>query len=174
MTDGDQADSVVCETGASSSSSQSWSLRQTLSAKKWKEARHDILDSMLAAENTGASVCDVCGSREAVVKCRDCLPRSLLCTACDISLHQQHVLHNRCALIYGFHKPLPPTSIIVADDSSSYKVCEQACLLPMRTPKEVCSCNPQVLKVGVGRSVILITINGNVFKNLNSIKGQDS
>ena len=85
-----------------------------------------LLDNMLAAEHPGEKMCDVAGcSEEAVVQCRDCLPRSLLCATCDIIRHREAVLHNRSSRFSGFHQPLPPTSIVVADPSGGYQVSKQ-------------------------------------------------
>lgn len=52
-----------------------------------------MVNNMLSSEKPKEGVCHHCGHKAAVVMCRDCLPRSLYCTACDLSTHEALVLH---------------------------------------------------------------------------------
>ncbi|KAK5865329.1 hypothetical protein PBY51_016503 [Eleginops maclovinus] len=48
-----------------------------------------------------------------------------LCPACDPIVHGKHVFHDREAMIDGFFRPIPPTSLVVVDESGQYGLCEQ-------------------------------------------------
>ena len=60
-----------------------------------------------------------------MIRCHDCLPKHLFCNDCDLSVHQNYVLHNRDSVVEGFYKALPPTCYIVQDGSVAHQLCEQ-------------------------------------------------
>ena len=104
---------------------RTWDMRQTHSEEKWENARPNLLESMLSAEWTLDQSCDHCHTKRAVIRCRDCLPKHLFCSDCDLSVHQNYVLHNRDSVVEGFYKALPPTCYIVQDGSVAHQLCEQ-------------------------------------------------
>ncbi|XP_048066670.1 uncharacterized protein LOC125280281 isoform X3 [Megalobrama amblycephala] len=142
-----------------STASHDWALRQTLSEERWQEARPKLLDSLLASDCVRRGPCDHCNMKEAVIRCKDCLPKPRYCGQCDVSMHQNMFFHNRETLIDGFYKPVPP-STAVQDLSGQNIIYEQVCLLPITQPDKICDCDPQNLSVVAGRSVVLICING--------------
>ncbi|XP_073730076.1 uncharacterized protein [Misgurnus anguillicaudatus] len=142
-----------------SAASHDWALRQTLSEERWKEARPKLLDSLLASDYVHHGLCDHCSLKEAVIRCKDCLPKPCYCAQCDVSTPQNLVFHNRESVIDGFYKPLPP-STAVQDLSGKKVIYEQVCLLPVIQPDKICDCGLQNLSVVAGRSVVLICING--------------
>ena len=71
-----------------------------------------MVNYMLSSEKTNEGVCLHCKQEKAVVMCRDCMPRTLYCTACDLCVHESMVLHNRTAMVEGFRRPLPPNTYI--------------------------------------------------------------
>ncbi|KAA0712092.1 hypothetical protein E1301_Tti012827 [Triplophysa tibetana] len=62
--------------------------------------------------------------KEAVIRCKDCLPKPRYCGKCDVSTHQHLVFHNRETLIDGFYIPIPP-STAVQDFSGQNIIYEQ-------------------------------------------------
>ncbi|KAA0721783.1 Complement C3 [Triplophysa tibetana] len=142
-----------------STASNDWALRQSLSEERWQEARPKLLDSLLSSDCVHLGPCDHCSLKEAVIRCKDCLPKPRYCGKCDVSTHQHLVFHNRETLIDRFYKPVPP-STAVQDLSGQNVIYEQVCLLPITRPEKVCDCDPQNLSVVAGRSVALICING--------------
>ncbi|KAK0131236.1 hypothetical protein N1851_034058 [Merluccius polli] len=141
-------------------STRTWDMRQTQSEEKWENARPHLLESMLSAEWTLDQSCDHCHTKRAVIRCRDCLPKHLFCSDCDLAVHQNYVLHNRDSVVEGFYKALPPTCSIVQDGSGAHQICEQACLLPIASPLNLCNCDTKDIAVNAGRAIILVTING--------------
>ncbi|TKS88108.1 hypothetical protein D9C73_022232 [Collichthys lucidus] len=75
-----------------------WRNRQTSSLENWTVMRPFMVNNMLSSEKPKEGVCHHCGNKAAVVMCKDCLPRSLYCTACDLSTHEALVLHNRASM----------------------------------------------------------------------------
>ncbi|XP_030275685.1 uncharacterized protein LOC115583222 [Sparus aurata] len=64
-------------------------------------------------------------------------------------------------MIDGFLKPIPPTSLVVVDESGQYQLGEQVCLLPIPPPRQICSCGPnQDFIIIPGKQTVLVTING--------------
>ncbi|XP_066507850.1 uncharacterized protein [Hoplias malabaricus] len=142
-----------------STASHNWALRQTLSEDRWREARPKLLDSLLASGHVHHGYCDHCKSKEAVIRCKECLPKSSFCGNCDISTHKYLVFHNRETFVDGFYKTLPP-STAVQDISGQNVLFEQACLMPITQPDRICDCDTHNLSIDTGRPVVLICING--------------
>lgn len=102
---------------------RTWEMRQEMAAEKWESARPELLDLMLSANKTPQcfETCQQCNMQQAVIRCRDCLPKELFCSNCDVSIHQNFVLHNRDSVLEGFFKPIPPTCFV----STTNVICEQ-------------------------------------------------
>ncbi|KAG8004387.1 hypothetical protein GBF38_022174, partial [Nibea albiflora] len=84
-----------------------------------------------------------------------------LCPACDSKVHKKHVFHDREAMIYGFFQPIPPTSSVMIDQSGQHQLAEQACVLPIPLPLQVCTCGTdQDFTIVPGKQTVLVTING--------------
>ncbi|KAG7499900.1 hypothetical protein JOB18_002397 [Solea senegalensis] len=120
-----------------------WRNRQTSSLENWTVLRPFMVNNMLSSEKPKEGVCHHCGHKAAVVMCRDCLPRSLYCTACDLSTHEALVLHNRASIVEGFFRHLPPSTFVQQHEKDS--------MLPIVPP--CCDCS-------TGQTVILIGMNG--------------
>lgn len=116
-----------CDQPEEVSSAITWQKRQSLSHERWQIARESMVRNLLAAENVQECVCQHCLSTEAIVRCRDCLPRQYLCTMCDGDVHQHLPLHNRESMVHGFFKPLCPTTG-VKRHSETYEFSEQGML----------------------------------------------
>ncbi|KAK0138712.1 hypothetical protein N1851_024746 [Merluccius polli] len=137
----------------------SWSQRQKEVQQCWQQARPQNLDNLLSAENIVQMTCNHCHMREAVIRCGECMPSEWFCAECDHLVHKHHTLHSRQTTIYGFYKYIPPTECVKLHDGK-YIICEQDCLLPTAFPQMICSCDTVDVAVSVGRSIILVCING--------------
>lgn len=104
-----------------------WTKRQVMSEKKCRAALPEILNCMLAAETVTQHCCQQCKAVDAVVRCLECVPSGcqFFCSTCDSEIHSKHVFHDREAMIDGFFKPIPPTSLVVIDESGQYQLREQ-------------------------------------------------
>ncbi|XP_062414077.1 uncharacterized protein LOC134122785 isoform X1 [Pungitius pungitius] len=117
-----------------------------------------MVNQMLSSQRPKQGLCQHCGQKLAVVTCRDCLPRPLYCTACDIAIHESMVLHNRTSMIEGFFRPLSPSTYIKEDEGGKFSYHEKECYLPIRLPH--CDCSYGQTSVSPGKQVILIGMNG--------------
>ncbi|XP_067234829.1 uncharacterized protein [Chanodichthys erythropterus] len=80
---------------------------------------------MLTSGRTPQQACQQCHVEEAVIRCRDCLPKELYCSNCDVSVHHQYVLHNRESFVGGFYKAMSPKCIVTKDSTGEHVVSEQ-------------------------------------------------
>ncbi|XP_034057129.1 uncharacterized protein LOC117536392 isoform X3 [Gymnodraco acuticeps] len=140
-----------------------WTQRQLKREQKFRAAMPELLNLKLAAEIVTKRPCLQCKTADAVVRCLDCVPPGtpFLCPACDPIIHGKNVFHDREAMIDGFYRPIPPTSLVVVDESGQYGLCEQVCLLPIPPPSQICFCGPsQDFTIIPGKQTVLVTING--------------
>ncbi|KAF3851329.1 hypothetical protein F7725_013101, partial [Dissostichus mawsoni] len=140
-----------------------WTQRQLKREQKFRAAMPELLNLKLAAEIVTKRSCLQCKTADAVVRCLDCVPPGIpfLCPACDRIIHGKNVFHDREAMIDGFYRPIPPTSLVVVDESGQYGLCEQVCLLPIPPPSQICFCGPsQDFTIIPGKQTVLVTING--------------
>ncbi|CAM4587224.1 unnamed protein product [Leuciscus chuanchicus] len=135
-----------------------WRNRQTSSLENWTVMRPFMVNNMLSSEKLKEGVCHHCGHKAAVVMCRDCLPRSLYCTACDLSTHEALVLHNRASMVEGFFRHLPPSTFVQQHEGGKFSYHEKDCMLPIVTP--CCDCSTGKTSFSKGKPVILIGMNG--------------
>ncbi|XDV14312.1 hypothetical protein PO909_014584 [Leuciscus waleckii] len=135
-----------------------WRNRQTSSLENWTVMRPFMVNNMLSSEKPKEGVCHHCGHKAAVVMCRDCLPRSLYCTACDLSTHEALVLHNRASMVEGFFRHLPPSTFVQQHEGGKFSYHEKDCMLPIVTP--CCDCSTGKTSFSKGKPVILIGMNG--------------
>lgn len=107
-----------------------WAQRQLNAQKRFRAAMPELLNCRMAAETVEEHCCQHCKTADAVVRCLDCVPSGtqFLCPGCDLKVHKNHVLHDREAMIYGFFKPIPPTSSVVMDQSGKFELAEQGML----------------------------------------------
>ncbi|XP_067220129.1 uncharacterized protein [Chanodichthys erythropterus] len=115
---------------------------------------------MLTSGRTPQQACQQCHVEEAVIRCRDCLPKELYCSNCDVSVHHQYVLHNRESFVGGFYKAMSPKCIVTKDSTGEHVVSEHDCLLPIALPNKICCCGAEDVSVNAGRAIIFINING--------------
>ena len=106
---------------------RTWETRQTLSDERWENSRPLLLEQMLLAEKIPSAYrkCDHCKEKQAAIRCRDCLPKHLFCSECDLHFHKNCALHNRDCMLQGFYKPIPPTCYVKVDEAGAVAVCEQ-------------------------------------------------
>ncbi|KAK7128351.1 hypothetical protein R3I94_016806 [Phoxinus phoxinus] len=135
-----------------------WRNRQTSSLENWTVMRPFMVNNMLSSEKPKEGVCHHCGHKAAVVMCRDCLPRSLYCTACDLSTHEALVLHNRASMVEGFFRHLPPSTFVQQQEGGKFSYHEKDCMLPIVPP--CCDCSTGQTSFSKGKPVILIGMNG--------------
>ncbi|XP_073318484.1 uncharacterized protein [Pagrus major] len=141
----------------------SWARRQSAAQKNFRAAMPQLLNYKLAAETVEKHCCYLCKAADAVVRCLDCVPSGtqFLCPDCDSKVHKKMVFHDREAMMYGFFKPIPPTSSVVMDQSGQHQLVEQVCILPIPPPLQVCSCGTdQDFTIVPGKQTVLVTING--------------
>ena len=112
---------------ATATVSRTWEMRQTLSDERWENARPQLLELMLSAEKipVAYSKCHHCQKKQSAIRCRDCLPKQLFCSECDVAIHKNGVLHNRDSMLQGFYKAIPPTCYISVNDDGAVALCEQ-------------------------------------------------
>ncbi|KAL1261585.1 hypothetical protein QQF64_006850, partial [Cirrhinus molitorella] len=135
-----------------------WRNRQTTSLENWTVMRPFMVNNMLSSEKPKEGVCHHCGHKAAVVMCRDCLPRSLYCTTCDLSTHETLVLHNRASMVEGFFRHLPPSTFVKQHEGGKFSYHEKDCMLPIIPP--CCDCSTGQTSFSKGKPVILIGMNG--------------
>ena len=102
-----------------------WRNRQTSSLENWTVMRPFMVNNMFSSEKPKEGVCHHCGHKAVVVKCRDCLPRSLYCTACDLSTHEALVLHNRASMVEGFFRHLLPSTFLQQHEGGKFSYHEK-------------------------------------------------
>lgn len=102
-----------------------WKERQSSTLEKWTTLKPFMLNQMLSSERPKQGLCQHCGQTLAVVTYRDCLPRPLYCTACDITIHESMALHNRTSMIEGFFRPLSPSTYIKEDEGGKFSYHEK-------------------------------------------------
>lgn len=107
-----------------------WTRRQLISDEKFRTAMPDLLNFTLAAEIVTQHCCQQCSTADAVVRCLDCVSSGSMffCSACDTVIHRKNVFHNREVMIEGFYKAIPPTSMVLVDDSGQYQLSQQGVL----------------------------------------------
>lgn len=108
---------------------KTWTVRQTLSDEKWRKARPQLLEGMLEAGNLSKGLCQYCEIEPAVVSCADCLPKKRFCAKCDISVHHQYCLHNRCSILGSSCHPLPPNKMFTENADRHLSLCDQGIYL---------------------------------------------
>lgn len=101
-----------------------WGQRKKEVQQCWQEARPQNLANLLSAERIPTMTCSHCHVREAIIRCRECLPSEWFCECCDTLIHKHHILHSRQTTISGFFKYIPPTEFVKLHDSN-YIICEQ-------------------------------------------------
>lgn len=117
-----------------------------------------MVNNMLSSEKPKEGDCHHCGQKAAVVMCRDCLPRSLFCTDCDLSTHEDLVLHNRASMVEGFFRHLAPSTFVQQHEGGKFSYHEKDCMLPIVPP--CCDCGTGQTSFSKGKAVILIGMNG--------------
>ncbi|XP_024118769.1 uncharacterized protein LOC112140086, partial [Oryzias melastigma] len=134
-----------------------WATRKASSTEKWTVLRPFMVNQLLMSEKPKREHCHHCGSQAAAIMCHDCLPRALYCPSCDLAVHDSLVLHNRSAMVEGFHRPLPPTTF-VKEEGGNFTYHDKVCFLPVILPR--CDCSTGQTEVSAGKQVILIGMNG--------------
>ncbi|XP_028417750.1 uncharacterized protein LOC114542274 [Dendronephthya gigantea] len=120
-----------------SSSQSEWTKRMLSVEENWESSRSAIFDALLKSHAVPSpdNICFLCNEGCAVVRCHECGPRVLLCSACDEKVHETNPLHDRDVWVNGFFQEIPPTTIVSEDGSLGFvKRCApfalcKACLL---------------------------------------------
>ncbi|KAA0719504.1 hypothetical protein E1301_Tti016011 [Triplophysa tibetana] len=133
-----------------------WGTRTAASSERWREARPSLINNRLATEHIEGQLCLECKEKVAVVKCKDCLPKQYTCIKCDCAIHCTQVFHNRSTMISGFHKAVPPTTVVKQDSDGQYFHHHEDRILPMALPNSICSCGEEKYSVGKARSITVI------------------
>ncbi|KAK2903403.1 hypothetical protein Q8A67_008116 [Cirrhinus molitorella] len=107
------------EASEGTSSSSSWSMRQSAAQDEWQKARPYHLDCLLFSRVVKEKKCSQCSS-PAILRCRDCMPEEWLCMECDLICHKKLALHNRESCIDGFYRPIPPTMCCTKEKRQIY------------------------------------------------------
>ncbi|CAL8312881.1 unnamed protein product [Arctogadus glacialis] len=134
-------------------------MRQREVEQCWQQARPHNVDNLLSAQTLYQVTCNHCQTRDAVIRCGECMPLEWFCAECDQLAHKRHTLHSRQTTMAGFLQYIPPTESVKLVDGR-YSVSEQDCFLPTAFPKSICSCETNDVAISVGRSVTLVCING--------------
>ncbi|XP_016382121.1 uncharacterized protein LOC107719253 [Sinocyclocheilus rhinocerous] len=145
------------------SASLHWGTRTAASSERWREARPSLIINRLITEHCKVQLCSECKAKVAVVKCKDCLPHQYTCIDCDSAIHSKQVFHNRSSMISGFHKAVPPTTVVKQDSDGQYFHHHEDRLLPMALPNSICSCGEKY-SVGIGKSITVINMKASKFQ----------
>ncbi|KAI7811791.1 hypothetical protein IRJ41_018890, partial [Triplophysa rosa] len=146
--------------GTPHSASMHWGTRTAASPERWGEARPSLINNRLATEQIEGQLCLECKAKVAVVKCKDCLPKQYTCINCDCAIHRTQVFHNRSTMMSGFHKAVPPTTVVKQDSDGQYFHHHEDQILPMALPNSICSCGEEKYSVGKARSITVINMKG--------------
>nr|XP_021326880.1 uncharacterized protein LOC101883046 [Danio rerio]XP_021332302.1 uncharacterized protein LOC101883046 [Danio rerio] len=76
-----------------------WGQRKKEVQQCWQEARPQNLANLLSAERIPTMTCSHCHVREAIIRCRECLPSEWFCECCDTLIHKHHILHSSPGVI---------------------------------------------------------------------------
>ena len=102
----------------------SWSRRQREVEQCWQQARPHNVDNLLSAQTLYQVTCNHCQTRDAVIRCGECMPLEWFCAECDQLAHKRHTLHSRQTTMAGFLQYIPPTESVKRVDCR-YIVSEQ-------------------------------------------------
>ncbi|KAL2099519.1 hypothetical protein ACEWY4_003913 [Coilia grayii] len=158
---------IDTDTPAPASASQSWKQRKEVAEDHWRRAREAMTAYLLSAQKTPMSMCQICHTHEAVIRCTDCLSQ-VVCGECDKVVHNSHPLQNRESFFDGFFKPICPTIGVKRMEDGSYSHDHQDRLLPMMVP-DICACQAGYA-VQPGKPIILIGMNGKYHLSLPSLQ----
>lgn len=89
-----------------------WQTRQTRLETNWEGFRANLAYYAICQEAlTFPQHCSKCSVEldQCVVRCLDCGPGVLLCSECDMQVHDQNPIHDREAWNGNFFSPLLPT-----------------------------------------------------------------
>ncbi|KAL1021817.1 hypothetical protein UPYG_G00018460 [Umbra pygmaea] len=157
--DTEEEDPTAAQSVDAESLTSGWLARQAHVTEKWKEARPEIKNTLLASKFPVRRLCQNC-NRNAVIRCRECLPKQFLCSDCDMAVHKHFVLHNRDSVVDQIFNPICPSVRFVETAAGHYAIKKQDCLLPLDLPQTICSCSHSNIKMIPGKKVILINMNG--------------
>jgi translation initiation factor 2B subunit (eIF-2B alpha/beta/delta family) len=93
-----------------SSKKKVWKERMENFENVWKEERQNVLNDLISNQNISGK-CLVCSQQKAVISCMECV-RHNLCSLCDIEMHDDQPLHDRCYYGDGYKRPLGPLECI--------------------------------------------------------------
>jgi hypothetical protein len=105
-----------------SNSLSAWTKRMMSVDASWESSRSSIFDALLRSHAVPSpdATCFSCHEGHAVIRCHQCGPRVLLCSACDEKIHETNTLHDRDVWMNGFFQAVPPTTIVLEDGSLGF------------------------------------------------------
>jgi len=75
----------------------------------WSEDWETFLSSLKSTHQI-CGLCMLCGTKDSVLKCRECLLK--MCQSCDIEMHEKFPIHNRQTFLKGFEENLAPNEVV--------------------------------------------------------------
>lgn len=91
-----------------------WESRMENLNENWEASRSSIFEAILLSQNPIVELCDICNKAPCLLRCDECIGRRM-CPKCDANIHEEHLFHDREALIDGFFRHIPPTFIMNED-----------------------------------------------------------
>ena len=91
-----------------------WESRMETLNENWEASRSAIFEAILHSQNPSVELCDICHKAPCLLRCDECSGRRM-CPKCDASIHEEHLFHDREALIDGSFRYIPPTFTLNED-----------------------------------------------------------
>ena len=92
----------------------SWESRMAILNENWEASRSAIFEAILFSQNPGVELCDICHKSQCLLRCDECSGRRM-CPKCDAIIHEEHLFHDREAVIEGSFRHIPPTFTLNED-----------------------------------------------------------
>lgn len=92
----------------------SWESRMETLNENWEASRSAIFEAILLSQNPTVELCDICHKAPCLLRCDECSGRRM-CPKCDVIIHEEHLFHDREALIEGSFRHIPPTFVLNDD-----------------------------------------------------------
>lgn len=99
-----------------------WTKRMQSVEANWESGRASILSALLKSHAIPSfeSLCHLCMSRPAIIRCHHCGPTVLICHDCDESIHEKKSMHDRDVWINGFFQPISSTETVLENGSLGF------------------------------------------------------
>ena len=88
-----------------------WERRMENLNENWEASRSSIFEAILLSQSPSVELCYICHKAPCLLRCDECSGKRM-CPKCDAKIHEEHLFHDREALVDGFFRHIPPTFIM--------------------------------------------------------------